>query len=114
MSKRMDTQEKYDFSYNEFLDIREPVVVAPIDDWTAEEWSEFHAEASKIAAEIPYKIKLLDIEYMDKHEQLGEHVDEHNFFELMDELTKISEKICALNVLYLNLEGKFIQSDNPL
>lgn len=112
MEKMTQSKQKFDFIYNPKLDIKEPVLYVPLNYLSATEKAEYFLEANKIAAEIPSKIQQLDKQYMQLHDELAGN-DEH-FFDLFEEMNQISEKICELNVLYLRIEGHFIQRDGAL
>jgi hypothetical protein len=100
---------KYSFSYDGFLEICVPVLHDAIENFTKEERENLYMEAKeKTSSKIPAKILELDEKYMDLYEKLGKEPEK--FFEITDELNRISERISALNVWFLEIEGYFIQS----
>jgi hypothetical protein len=100
---------KFGFEYNPRIELEVPVFFVPFEQLTQQDLAEFYHEVQMVTSKIPVKIQELDRRYMANYEKLEERPDQ--FFEIMDELNEISGKISELNVWFLNLEGKFIQTD---
>lgn len=113
MQKTKSEGTKFVFEYNPKIKLKVPVLKVPLEQLNAAELSEYQYEASKLAADIPAEISQLDQVYMEKYTQLQEAKEQH-FFQKMNELNIISDAICELNVLYLKIQGQFLQSDRPL
>lgn len=99
---------KYEFIYDTRIEVDKPVIHVPVEEWSTEDFSNFMDESQRITSKIPAKILEIDKRYMEKYEELQIRPD--FFFEIMDELNEMSGKISELNVLYLQLEGKFLYS----
>jgi hypothetical protein len=99
----------YRFVYDPRIEIEVPVLTKPLDSFSKEDLDSFYEQAQMISAKIPAKIQELDKRYMAKYDMLHDHPE--LFFEIMDELNEISGKISELNVWFLHLEGRFIQTD---
>jgi len=99
---------KYAFVYDPRIEMNMPVIYEPMEEWTSEEMAHFNDQALSITAQIPAKILEFDKRYMKKYDALEE--DPERFFEIMEDLNELSGKISELNVLYLRLEGKFLQT----
>lgn len=99
---------KFNFVYDDRTELEVPVIYVPMEYWEPQEKAEFYDRAQSITSKIPAKILELDKRYMTKYEELQENPDD--FFTIMDELNDLSGKISELNVLYLRIEGHFLQS----
>ncbi|WP_134701484.1 hypothetical protein [Ammoniphilus sp. YIM 78166] len=100
---------KYNFVYDRRIELDMPVIYVPFEEWNSEETAAFYERTQGITSKIPAKILEFDKRYMKKYEELQSRPEA--FFEIMDELNELSGKISELNVLFLRLEGTFIQSD---
>jgi hypothetical protein len=99
---------KYTFKYDPRIELDVPFLYVPFEEFSQEEKTEFYSQIQDVTAKIPAKILELDRHYMNKYQELDTRPDD--VFEIMYELTELSKKICELNVLFLHLEGRFIQS----
>lgn len=100
---------KFNFIYDDRIEMDMPVIYVPIEQWNPEDKVEFFDRTQGISSKIPSKIQEFDKRYMKKYDELQYHPE--MFFEIMEELNDLSGKISELNVLYLRIEGKFLHSD---
>lgn len=99
---------KFNFIYDDRIELEMPVIYVPLEQWNPEETAEFFDKTQGISSKIPAKIHEFDKRYMKKYEEL-QHQPEM-FFEIMEELNDLSGKISELNVLYLRIEGTFLHA----
>ncbi|WP_054949284.1 hypothetical protein [Numidum massiliense] len=100
----------YAWQFDARLDLERPVLHVPDDELTEADRQAFAAMCQQVCAKIPERIKTLEQEYMERFTRLEDVEQDAEFHELLDEMNEISGCISELNVLYLQLEGKYLTS----
>ncbi|MBD1373168.1 hypothetical protein IC620_12460 [Hazenella sp. IB182357] len=99
----------YEIYFDDRLGMNRPRLLVDYDSLSAEQQQEFELKCQEICSYIPERIKAFESRYMSYYEQLKE-ADDETFFLYNEEMNQISEIICDLNLLYLYIEGNFLNS----
>ncbi|SFS47022.1 hypothetical protein [Marininema halotolerans] len=100
----------YELVFDQRLQIRKPLLHVDYEELSLEEQEQFEWLCQEICAEIPPRIQELEAIYMKSFEVLYFAEDDATFFQLTTEMNELSCLIADLNVLFLHIEGKFIQT----
>jgi hypothetical protein len=98
----------YEWRFDPRLNIRRLVLRADPDRLTDAERAELAARYQEMAAQIPAQVKAFEKRYMACYEELKQAEDDATFYSLIDEMNDLSSRISDLNILYLEIEGRYL------
>ena len=98
----------YEFRYDQRLQISKPHLYVTYEELSEEQREEYELLCQRACSGIPDQIHSLEEAYMACFEQLTTVEDDDQFHTLLDEMNELSSRISDLNVLYLQLEGHFL------
>lgn len=96
--------------FDQELGIEVPVLYVPFDQLSEGEKEEFHAKMEEISGKIPGRIRELEQEYKEMYDHLSLENSDQIFFDGMERLNQISRSISELNILYLQMQGRYLTS----
>lgn len=102
----------YEFIYDEELGIEKPILYVPMEQLSEEDQSSLYHKMEQISGQIPERIRELERKYETLYARFSEedHIQDDRFYSRMEEMNEISRKIGELNILYLQMQGKYLTS----
>jgi microcystin degradation protein MlrC len=101
----------YDFWHDGRLGIDRPRLHVPYEQLSEKEQHLFELRCQEICSRIPPQIKSFEREYMNCFEALNQSCDDQEFEQLFNRMNDLSSRICDLNVLYLHIEGSYLEAN---
>lgn len=101
-------QPPYTLQYDEHLHVHRPILHTAYEELSMEDREAFERACQKICAHIPIQIERMEQIYMQRYAQLEDAQEDEGFFALLDEMNELSYRISALNVLFFQIEGRFL------
>ncbi|MFS8512646.1 MAG: hypothetical protein LOD87_02850 [Planifilum fulgidum] len=98
----------YEWRFDPRLNIDRLILHVDPDRLTQEEKTELALRYQEMAAQIPAQVKAFERRYMACYEELKQAEDDESFYSLIDEMNDLSSRISDLNILYLEIEGRYL------
>ena len=98
----------YEWRFDPRLNIRRLILRVDPDRLTPGERAELAVRYQEMAAQIPAQVKAFEKRYMACYEELKQAEDDESFYALIDEMNDLSSRISDLNILYLEIEGRYL------
>jgi hypothetical protein len=101
----------FEFRYDERLNLPLPLLHVEYEELPEAARQEFELKCQEICSLIPERIKELERLYLARYDQLWDVENEESFLKLNDEMNELSRTICDLNLLYLHIEGTYLDAN---
>lgn len=104
------SDQPYELCYDTRLQIERPYLHVRIDELSEVEREAFEVVCQQVCSRIPVQIQVFEKKYMERFTALESAEEDDMFFDLLQEMNEISSCISDLNVLFLQIEGRFLAS----
>jgi len=98
----------YEWRFDPRLNIHRLILRVDSDRLAPKERAELALRYQEMAAQIPAQVRAFEQRYMACYEALKQAEDDESFYSLIDEMNDLSSRISDLNVLYLEIEGRYL------
>ena len=105
------TKPAFELCYDEELGLMRPVLHVEYESLSPEKRQEFEWACQQVCAEIPDRLHQFEQSYMELYEKLKDTEDEELFYKTNEKMNELSKKISEINLLYLQIEGTYLQGD---
>ncbi|MBE3555350.1 MAG: hypothetical protein IMW85_10285 [Thermicanus sp.] len=100
----------FTIQYDQELGIEIPHLHVPFDQLDQREREELYVKMEEISGKIPERIRQLEHEYKEMYDRVSRENSDQTFFDGMERLNQISRLISELNILYLQMQGRYLTS----
>lgn len=98
----------YEWRFDPRLNINRLILHVDPDRLSQEEKKELALRYQEMAAQIPAQVNAFEKRYMACYEKLKQVEDDGDFYSLIEEMNDLSSRISDLNILYLEIEGRYL------